>query len=94
MKKTSTWLVWLPITFFLISLVKYLYWLYGAIHKRYGIEEKLNILDFIYDLELLIGAVIVCAFFIKNKKIKWMSVITGILTLIIVFYYSDRFNPY
>ncbi len=99
-----SWLKWLPIAcnvlfvfLFLLLLKKYSgEQLANGIRtiNGYDRDDMLEWYDFFANTaEITLILSIVCSFFIKNRILKWVSVITGISALIIIYLNVGKFNP-
>jgi hypothetical protein len=95
------WLKWLPLTgnFFFLILFCVLVLKHGRISKEFGNGFEPYVMLHWFDfftgagyITLLVS--IVCSFFIKNRWLKWLSVLTGIITFVIIFQNVGQFNPW
>jgi predicted small integral membrane protein len=105
MKKTLhlNWLKWLPIVgniFFLVLFILLTKKNEGVYDKE-GYRVLHNTRDMLhwFDFFTTSGYVtlfvsIICSFFIKNKWLKWLSVITGLMVLVYIYMHVGSFNPY
>lgn len=92
------WLKWLPIIgdlFFIVFFYSELYKYKSTGHMGGYFDNPLSCYDFFTTSGYVTPFVsTICSFFIKNKWLKWLSVFTGIIVLVLIYMNVGTFNPY
>jgi len=87
-------LKWLPLTAFILILIKITYQLYELKTSQLNQDAKLMAIDYMDDMQIVIIVLVILSFFIRNWLLKLITMIIGILVLIFSFYFVGDFNPY
>ena len=94
------WLKWLPLVSNLFFLILFctIVLQHGRISNEFsnGFQPYVMLAwnDFFYDIEFVLVVSTICSFFIKNKRLKWLSVMSGIITFIVIVLNIGQFNPW
>lgn len=92
------WIKWLPIVSNVFFIILFYFKLKEYLSKKHigtYFGDPLSWYDFFANtIEFTLMVSIFCSFFIKNKWLKWVSVVTGLITFIIIFKNVSKFNPY